>query len=160
MSAINPTPRCYIWVIAIFLFSCILSGGTFLVLYMTQPETPTTSWYPIIGIVLVCLPWFFWLLTVLYRILSRTLGFRMVCWGRGVFPVNSTRNGNAPPTDSAGDEEGSALENGNTINNAAAKKSPRGDSSKQVHFADSVAQGGSSTASHESELPLKTSMAS
>ncbi|KAL2934410.1 Stress response protein NST1 [Bienertia sinuspersici] len=159
----NLTPRCYIWVIAIFLFSCILSGGTFLVLYMvSQPETPTTSWYPIIGIVLVCLPWFFWVLTVLYRILSRTLGFRMVCWGQGVFPLNSTRRGDAAPAD-ANNGDGSALEDGNTndnnINNAAAT-AMGSSNSKQVHFGDSVAPGGSSKASHDSQLPLTSSMAS
>lgn len=72
---------CYIWVISLLLFVCTISGAIFLVLYMTENEsTPSTFWYPIVGVSLVCLPWFFWLLTFLYRIISRSFGFRFICF--------------------------------------------------------------------------------
>ncbi|XP_057550349.1 uncharacterized protein LOC130828398 [Amaranthus tricolor] len=48
---------------------------------MIQPSPNTASWYLIIGVSLVCFPWFFWFLTILYRIVSRACGFRMICCG-------------------------------------------------------------------------------
>ncbi|XP_057519221.1 uncharacterized protein LOC130799939 [Amaranthus tricolor] len=161
-------PRCYIWVIAILLFSCIISGGTFLMLYMILPATPTTSYYPVVGIVLVCLPWFFWVLTMLYRILSRSLGFRMICWGDGMLPTESMRQGTSMAEDVGG------LEDGNAKNNTA-DGSLQEDNTRQVQFGNAVVLGEqdknpsheasyggslSSIASHESQSPLKLSMAS
>ncbi|KAK9668919.1 hypothetical protein RND81_13G095900 [Saponaria officinalis] len=44
MSANQPIGSCYIWFILISLFICLISGGAFLVLYMTRPVTRDTSW--------------------------------------------------------------------------------------------------------------------
>lgn len=78
----NPKVRiCYIWVISLLLFVFTVSGAIFLVLYMIQPTPNTDSWYLIIGVSLVCFPWFFWFLTILYRFVSRACGFRMMCCG-------------------------------------------------------------------------------
>ena len=92
---------CYIWVISLLLFVCTISGAIFLVLYMTQNEsTSSTSWYPIIGVSLVCLPWFFWLLTFLYRIISRSFGFRFICFNP--FGSGHPDDEIAPPANGSG----------------------------------------------------------
>ncbi|KAM6563412.1 hypothetical protein CsatB_023410 [Cannabis sativa] len=69
--------RAFICVISWFLFLTIAGGGGCLIMYMILPETNTTSWLPVVGITLVCLPWLFWLSTFMYRILSRIFGFRI-----------------------------------------------------------------------------------
>jgi len=86
-----------------------------------------------------------------------------------VLPSNTIRNGDCGNTE-ATVEGGVNLENGNTNDTTNNNYSSKGDTSKQVHFGDSVAQGEhhnnhgsyggslSSMASHESELPLKMSM--
>ncbi|KAI0494398.1 hypothetical protein KFK09_024532 [Dendrobium nobile] len=56
-----------IWFITCFFFLLILSGGIFLVLYITQPEDDETGWFPIVGMALIAIPWIFWILTCLYR---------------------------------------------------------------------------------------------
>ncbi|XP_039125451.1 neuronal PAS domain-containing protein 3-like [Dioscorea cayenensis subsp. rotundata] len=56
-----------IWIIACLFFILILSGGTFLVLYITLPASPVTAWFPIAGLVLVGIPWLFWIMTCIYR---------------------------------------------------------------------------------------------
>ncbi|KAK9673178.1 hypothetical protein RND81_12G151100 [Saponaria officinalis] len=71
---------CYIWVISFLLFVFTVSGAAFLLLYVTQPASATTSRYAIIGVSLVFLPWIFWVLTFFYRVLSRCCGFRMICF--------------------------------------------------------------------------------
>ncbi|KAL5820123.1 hypothetical protein ACOSQ4_023965 [Xanthoceras sorbifolium] len=73
-----------IWLISCFLFISIAAGGGFLVMYMVLPESPSTSWLPLAGVTLVCLPWLFWFLTFFYRVVSRACGFRMVIGGVGV----------------------------------------------------------------------------
>ncbi|KAL8159179.1 hypothetical protein V2J09_000716 [Rumex salicifolius] len=72
---------CYVWVITAVLFICLSAGGTLLVIYMISPDSSSVASYPAIGISLVCLPWLFWFITFLYRLLSRKLGFHMVFWG-------------------------------------------------------------------------------
>ncbi|XP_021817680.1 uncharacterized protein LOC110759851 [Prunus avium] len=48
-------------------FVCIIAGGVFLFLYMLLPEEKSHLWYPFAGMVLVAIPWAFWLFTCLYR---------------------------------------------------------------------------------------------
>ena len=48
-------------------FVCIVAGGTCLCLYIFLPGAQHTSWYPIVGFILVGIPWLFWLLTYCYR---------------------------------------------------------------------------------------------
>ncbi|XP_021892697.1 uncharacterized protein LOC110810735 [Carica papaya] len=81
-----PDPRtgqAFVWLISCFLFISIIFGGGCLISYMFLPRPPL--WLPYIGVFLVCLPWLFWVLTFVYRILSRTFGFRMIlgCGGGG-----------------------------------------------------------------------------
>ncbi|KAE8651991.1 hypothetical protein Csa_016945 [Cucumis sativus] len=92
MSLVNPSAgRAFIWIVTCFLFFSILSGGGCLLMYMILPETETTAWLPITGLSLVCLPWFFWLLTFFYRVLSRACGFR-VSLGIGADDVGERDN--------------------------------------------------------------------
>ncbi|EXB70663.1 hypothetical protein L484_023849 [Morus notabilis] len=56
-----------VYIISGFFFSCIVSGGVFLGLYMFLPETLSSAWYPIAGMILVSVPWAFWFFTFLYR---------------------------------------------------------------------------------------------
>jgi len=44
--------------------------------YMVFPESEVPPWMPLLGFTLICLPWAFWLLTFLYRVLSRCCGCR------------------------------------------------------------------------------------
>ncbi|KAK9668920.1 hypothetical protein RND81_13G095900 [Saponaria officinalis] len=156
MSANQPIGSCYIWFILISLFICLISGGAFLVLYMTRPVTRDTSWYPDVGISLVCLPWFFWILLIVYRIVSRTFCFRMVCWGANAMPVERGDNVMV--------DEG--LENGSSYVTARTSYvTAETPSSRKIHFEDTSLvneqdnnKGGSSTLMvlHESERPLKS----
>ncbi|KAK9684308.1 hypothetical protein RND81_10G201000 [Saponaria officinalis] len=146
----KPAGTCFVWVIVVFLFVCLLLGGTFLLLYMIQPESETTSWYPTVGISLVCLPWFFWILLVIYRIVSRKFGFRMVCFGTGTFPQESVHmggDGGDGSTVPRGDE---GLESGVTHTSSTVKNE------HDNHLDGSP----TSMMSHESEMPLKLSMQS
>ncbi|KAL0908261.1 hypothetical protein M5K25_022746 [Dendrobium thyrsiflorum] len=45
----------YIWFITCFFFLIIISGGIFLVQYITQPETDKTNWLPIAGMALIAM---------------------------------------------------------------------------------------------------------
>ncbi|KAJ9185659.1 hypothetical protein P3X46_005261 [Hevea brasiliensis] len=58
-------PRIYF--LSAFFFSCIVSGGVFLGLYIFLPPDETQPWYPISGFILVAIPWIFWFLTYIYR---------------------------------------------------------------------------------------------
>lgn len=57
--------RIYI-VIGLF-FSCVISGGTFLGLYIFLPPNDIKHWYPTAGMILIGIPWAFWFLTYIYR---------------------------------------------------------------------------------------------
>lgn len=58
-------PRFYL--LSAFFFSCIVTGGLFLGLYIFLPPDETQPWYPIPGLILVAIPWIFWFLTYIYR---------------------------------------------------------------------------------------------
>ena len=75
--------RAFIWLISCFLLISIIAGGGCLVAYMILPESEVAPWLPNLGVVLVCLPWAFWLLTFIYRVFSRALGFRLDGHGGG-----------------------------------------------------------------------------
>ncbi|XVF17016.1 hypothetical protein REPUB_Repub10bG0080500 [Reevesia pubescens] len=75
----DPTAgRTFIWTISCILFICIAAGGGCLLAYMIVPESQSSILLPALGFTLVCLPWIFWIITVVYRITSRAFGFRMV----------------------------------------------------------------------------------
>uniref|UniRef100_A0A7N0TX12 Uncharacterized protein n=1 Tax=Kalanchoe fedtschenkoi TaxID=63787 RepID=A0A7N0TX12_KALFE len=75
-----PDPRTgtlYVWITSCFLFTCLIVGGALLFLYLLKPESETTTWYPVAGLVFISLPFVFWGITIAYIILSRLLGFRL-----------------------------------------------------------------------------------
>ncbi|GMN61538.1 hypothetical protein TIFTF001_030632 [Ficus carica] len=55
-----------VYIVSGIFFSCIVSGGIFLGLYMFLPQTQSSAWYPILGMILVSIPWTFWFFTFLY----------------------------------------------------------------------------------------------
>lgn len=162
--------RLFIWIITFFLFLSIAIGGAFLIVYILLPPTESVSWLPIAGVVLVCLPWMFWLITCLYRVFSRALGFRVVL-GAGGGGGGSGNGGNAGRAQS---HEPANVE-------SSLEQVEEGDG-RRVQFGDAVVIGESnggeqknanlrvlttsisgsdlSTASRESEMPLNTAMTS
>ncbi|EEF46065.1 uncharacterized protein LOC8281221 [Ricinus communis] len=164
--------RLFIWLISCFLFLSIAIGGTFLILYILLPPDASRSWLPIAGVILVCLPWVFWCITCLYRIFSRALGFRVVLGGGGGGGGNS---GRAHPNVSSCEP---------TNIESSLEQVEEGDG-KHVKFGEAVVVGDTddygnggennanlrglsgsisgndlSISSHESEMPLTSSMAS
>ncbi|CAK8579010.1 unnamed protein product [Lathyrus sativus] len=125
--------RKFIWIIACFLFISLIAGGACLVAYMYLPESETSSWVPVVGVGLVCLPWAFWFFTCLYRIFSRCLGCRvgLMSGGGG---SNQPRNGDVEVA--AQSTKGGSSGGGGELNRAY------------------------SVASHESEMALAKSMSS
>ncbi|KAG7035293.1 hypothetical protein SDJN02_02088, partial [Cucurbita argyrosperma subsp. argyrosperma] len=140
MSLVDPSiGRVLIWIVTFVLFLSVLSGGGCLLMYITLPETENTAWLPVAGLSLVCLPWFFWFLTFLYRIISRACGFR-VSLGLVV------------------NEDAAATNNENADNNTR-NESPQSDAGCQANKEDSNqrqsnSSSNSSGASRESEKPL------
>jgi len=70
---------------------------------MILPKSQSTSWLPVAGVTLVCLPWLFWFLTFLYQVISCACRFRLRIHG-----VDAGGDGGAPnvvtepPSDSQG----------------------------------------------------------
>ncbi|KAF5193618.1 hypothetical protein FRX31_016787 [Thalictrum thalictroides] len=56
-----------LYIVSGLLFSCILTGGVFLALSIKYTNT---KWYPIAGIILVGIPWIFWLFMYIYSFCS------------------------------------------------------------------------------------------
>ncbi|KAK8628087.1 hypothetical protein V6N13_063799 [Hibiscus sabdariffa] len=56
-----------IYIVSTFFLVSVVTGGAFLCIYMFQPEDNSTPWYPVVGIVLVGIPWIFWITTYMYR---------------------------------------------------------------------------------------------
>lgn len=75
--------RAYVWVITSFLCFSLVAGGICLLIYLFYPPSETTHWLPILGVILVGLPWFFWFLTCMYRICSRVCGISIGIGGPG-----------------------------------------------------------------------------
>ncbi|XP_050225024.1 uncharacterized protein LOC126674592 isoform X2 [Mercurialis annua] len=59
-----------IYIVTAIFFSCIISGGVFLALYIFLPLHKSQPWFPTAGLILVAIPWFFWFLLYLYRCCS------------------------------------------------------------------------------------------
>lgn len=56
-----------LWFVTILLLISLLAGGACLVSYLILPPSQAPVWLPIVGLVLVALPWGFWIATCLYR---------------------------------------------------------------------------------------------
>ncbi|PON78680.1 hypothetical protein TorRG33x02_237240 [Trema orientale] len=175
MPVIDPRAgRAFIWAISWFLFLTIAGGGGCLVMYMILPETTTTSWLPIAGITLVCLPWFFWLSTFLYRILSRVFGFRL---GIGGCSGGGSHGNNVVEEEAVAAAATSVYDQSNSPAETPAEIAARrvqfealvtvhenDEDEDQDRLKDSIVSPSSSinssVMSHESEMPLASSMAS
>ncbi|KAH0451440.1 hypothetical protein IEQ34_018739 [Dendrobium chrysotoxum] len=131
-----------IWFITCFFFLLILSGGIFLVLYITQPETDETGWFPIVGMALIAIPWIFWILICLYRTV-------MPCY-------------KPPPTEAvAGPAESQVYSpgGGRRVTFGVATVIGTQDVGDAVNgTAESEAASGSSLGSYEREVPLALSI--
>ncbi|KAK7247599.1 hypothetical protein RIF29_42485 [Crotalaria pallida] len=128
--------RRFIWLVTCLLLISILAGGACLVAYMVLPESETSSWISIIGVTLVCLPWAFWFLTFLYRVISRCCGLR----------VGGGYGANGGGGRSVG---GGGIASRNADVEGAGQSSKGSDINREC-----------SVNSHESEMPLARSMAS
>ncbi|KAJ4899056.1 putative membrane lipoprotein [Raphanus sativus] len=145
--------RAFICLITLFLFLSIAVGGGCLIAYTILPYPPI--WLSYLGIFFVCLPWFFWILTFVYRIVSRTFGFRMVIGSGG---NDNTASRETMPSDLDPPEKSlEPLDNDNPEDIANPQGqvlvSMEGNQSKKRMSTSSVG-------SHESEMPLAISMAS
>ncbi|XP_059431549.1 uncharacterized protein LOC132165060 [Corylus avellana] len=105
----------FIWVISTVLFVSLAAGGGCLVLYIIQPDSDYASWLPFVGVALVCLPWLFWMLTCLYRVISRACGVRVAAsGGRG---GRQGGNGGGGAFDQGGSARANVVNNNNNNNN-------------------------------------------
>ncbi|KAJ0040411.1 hypothetical protein Pint_27403 [Pistacia integerrima] len=143
----------FIWLVSFTLFLFLAAGGGCLVMYMILPESQSSSWLAITGVTLVCLPWLFWFVTCMYRIISRVLGFRMVVGSGGNNNDTSmSNNGSAPvPTEYPSVEV--KYEGDGTENNNGRERRDNKEGNKQTPSSSN-----NSIASRESEIPLTSSV--
>ncbi|XP_054820462.1 uncharacterized protein LOC129319422 [Prosopis cineraria] len=134
MPASNPSSGPHsIYIVACILSICLLAGGACLASYLLLPESENSSSLAVAGVILVCLPWAFWIVTFLYRVLSRTFGFRLGAGGAA--NCGGGGGGNfidVPKNANAGSGEGNDQGGPNGLNRAL------------------------SVTSHESEMPLNS----
>ncbi|TXG60329.1 hypothetical protein EZV62_014902 [Acer yangbiense] len=166
-----------IWLISCFLFVSIAAGGGFLIMYMLLPESSSTSWLPLAGVTLVCLPWLFWFITFFYRIVSRACGFRMVIPGGGDGGGKGDKNvGDGGDHGVTSDDDDEATNTGGdqgmVANNAAAATTTPSvvvlreqnnnddddNNNNRTHQRKESSSNDESIASRESEIPLAYSM--
>ncbi|KAJ0098279.1 hypothetical protein Patl1_28004 [Pistacia atlantica] len=143
----------FVWLVSFTLFLFLAAGGGCLVMYMILPESQSSSWLAITGVTLVCLPWLFWFVTCMYRIISRVLGFRMVVGSGGNNNDTSmSNNGSAPvPTEYPSVEV--KYEGDGTENNNGRERRDNKEGNKQTPSSSN-----NSIASRESEIPLTSSV--
>ncbi|KDP31470.1 hypothetical protein JCGZ_15350 [Jatropha curcas] len=161
--------RLFIWLISCFLFISVLTGGTFLILYLVLPQSSATAWLPFAGVSLVSLPWLFWCFTCLYRIISRALGFRFIIGGGGGggngglshpnAASNEPRNLETPLESTGGD--GKRVQFGGAVV-VGAEDDDDDDNEKITNVkrsSSSLSSNDLSIATQESEMPLTSAMA-
>ncbi|KAL4351307.1 hypothetical protein GQ457_06G042890 [Hibiscus cannabinus] len=148
----------YIWTINCILFICVAVGGGCLLVYMTSAEPQSSNLLPVLGFVLVCMPWLFWIITIVYRITSRAFGFRMVTgnlYGKG----EGSTGGDGGATVGDNDIDGAEIvDAGAKTQPNSPKNGGRGIEKGSRHSSSS--SNDVSIDSHESEKPLSSSKAS
>lgn len=151
----------FIWIVSCFLFVSILAGGGCLLMYIIIPHEPgTMSWLPITGVALVCLPWLFWFLTFIYRVVSRISKNKSNSGGGvAVANINTVASANAIASSEltnevTGDQR---LSDGHGRSVGVGGQQAHGNGIAKRSNSSLTNQ---SLASHESELPLASSMAS
>ena len=163
--------RAYIWTISCILFICIAAGGGCLLVYITVPESQSSNLLPVLGFTFVCLPWIFWIVTIVYRITSRAFGFRMVIgslYGNGSVAAKGSGDGGgaaAGVNDIVGAQildvnaKSPPTSPGNDGRHAQFGEAKNGDIGQERNIKKSGSSSSSSSndisvTSHESEMPL------
>ncbi|XP_010526985.1 PREDICTED: uncharacterized protein LOC104804402 [Tarenaya hassleriana] len=144
--------QAFVYLVTFFLLLSIAVGGGCLIAYTILPYPP--SWLSYVGITFVCLPWLFWLLTFVYRLLSRALGFRMVVGSGGNADADTVTREIEPPgrnPESQHEETPAKVQSGQALMSNGGQEGNR--SKKRTSTSSN-----SSLASHESEMPLAISM--
>ncbi|XVE90356.1 hypothetical protein DITRI_Ditri20bG0070900 [Diplodiscus trichospermus] len=124
-----------IYILSTLFFACIVAGGVFLCLYLFQPEAESTPWYAVIGIILVGIPWIFWICAYIYRCCSSCCGPRNGGNASRVHNSLTKTQSYASPGPVARSVHPS--ENGDSL-----LRSPNGDQ-RRVHFGEVVVMGSS-----------------
>lgn len=135
MSATDSGAGCTsIWLVIYSLLSISLAaGGGCLIAYIFLPKSQSTSWLPFAGVTLVCVPWLFWFLTFLYRVILCVSGLRV-------------------STDCEAGGGGKTSEGPNIVTAGAAPGKPPvgspGKQSRRVQFGDAVVAGNDQNGDH------------
>lgn len=170
--------RLFVWLTSCFLFISITAGGSCLLMYILLPQDPSRTWLPIAGVTLVCLPWLFWFITCFYRVISRACGFRVAIGFGNANDGGGGGNGGRARASVSGNAASNELDNPESpmqvdgdgrhvqFGGAFVLEEENDDGSHGRTIANkrnlSASNSGTnmSVMSHESELPLTSSMAS
>ncbi|GMJ03843.1 hypothetical protein like AT4G30770 [Hibiscus trionum] len=147
--------RTFLWTISCILFICVTIGAGCLLVYIISPASQSSNLLPILGFILVCMPWIFWIVTIIYRITSRAFGFRMVAGNLYGNSSSSTKNPGDGSAGGGGTTVGDKDIDGADILDTSEKlqsNSPKPNSSTSSNDISII--------SHESEMPLSSSKAS
>ncbi|XWS64964.1 hypothetical protein CRYUN_Cryun05aG0049400 [Craigia yunnanensis] len=123
-----------IYIVSTLFLACIVSGGAFLCLYMFRPEAESAPWYPVVGIILVGIPWIFWIGTYIYRCCA-------YCCQRNGGNVNRVQC-SLMKTQSYASAGPAAKSMHSSENEDSPLRSPNGDH-RHVHFGEVVVLGSS-----------------
>ncbi|KAG0499765.1 hypothetical protein HPP92_004456 [Vanilla planifolia] len=139
-----------VWFITCIFFLLILSGGAFLVLYIALPESNDNAWLPVAGMVLVAIPWLFWITTCVYR-----LSFPWLC----AVPCCTVASPPAQVPGATVESEAESPGGARRVRFGAPKVIATQESGGVVGGGEKRPDGGSSSLdSRESEAPLALSM--
>ncbi|KAJ3701771.1 hypothetical protein LUZ61_005476 [Rhynchospora tenuis] len=165
-------------VISCLLFLLLLSGGVFLVMFISLPSSSAPSWLLPAGMALVASPWIFWIFTCLYRCIALRIAYtnRVRAEDKPSSQRQVTRQATAvvateaplpqvveeEAVDSPGDARKVRFGNATVLGNNSdgGDEETGGESHTGPTGRVEGDCGGSSTASRESETPLALSMSS
>ncbi|XP_073007516.1 uncharacterized protein [Typha latifolia] len=157
----------YVWLISVLFFLVLLAGGVFLALYIFLPVDVVPPWFAFVGMILVALPWMFWILTCIYRCGARRLVREQQqppVRAAAVAPSASSKSGSSIAGSQGGARRVVRFGNATTVGSpdAAAKAPPQQghNSDGSSHRLGNGSVDGSSLNSHESEVPLAFSISS
>lgn len=142
-----------IWILSFLFLFFIVTGGAFLFMYVTNPETDNTAWYPIAGMVLVAIPWIFWLSTFVYRCC-----IKVEEGGRAGGPMAFSNKPNSLGKQAGGasGRSGSRASRSESMPGGAAQTTRQVGVEPQEQKASQI-EGGGSNNSNESDKPLALS---
>ncbi|XP_062197354.1 uncharacterized protein LOC133900260 [Phragmites australis] len=86
-----------LWLVTALLLLCLLAGGACLAAYIVLSPREAPAWIPTVGLVLVALPWAFWIATCAYRcIAARAAERRMAAVAPAAGSMRSPADAPAP----------------------------------------------------------------